>query len=492
MLSFATLTVNAGAQETPEQNPSAQINNASHPAITYSVESSVTLSDGNHSPLWLNANKQGLSSINRNSGYLAAGIFRETDKDKRFSYGFGLELAGAANFTSNFIVQQAYLDLKYQLIGLSIGSKERYSDLVNKELSSGELSLSGNARPVPQVRVEIADYTKVPGTNGWLSFRGHVAYGRFTDSNWQKGFAGPHVNRTSGGLYHSKALYLKLGEMERFPLTFEAGIQLEAQFGGTRYNADGTTFKMPAKLKDFFKTLVPMAGGKDTPLADQVNIEGNQLGNYHFSLNYRLEGWGVHAYYEHYFEDHSMLWIEYPWKDGLVGVEITPPANRLVSGVVYEYIGSKDQTGAVFWDHNSIIDQQISARDNYYNHGFYGAWQHWGMALGNPLFTSPIYNKNGELDFRSNRIIAHHLGISGAPFKGLKYRVLISRSDNWGTYSKPFREVVKNTSGLLEVTYAPCRLPGWSFTVAGGTDRGGMLGDNTGGMVVIRKTGLLW
>ena len=160
--------------------------------ITYSLESGITTSKGEHSPLWLNANKQGLSSISKDNGYMAAGVFRSLEKEKKFSYGYGLELAGTHNFNSDFIVQQAYLDLKYDKIGLSIGSKERNGEFVNQQLSSGALTLSGNARPVPQVWAGLPDYVVMPGTNHWLSLRGHIAYGRFTDGNWQESFAGPH------------------------------------------------------------------------------------------------------------------------------------------------------------------------------------------------------------------------------------------------------------------------------------------------------------
>ena len=44
--------------------------------LEYNIESSVNTGNGEHSPLWFNANKQGLSSINKNSAYIAAGIFK--------------------------------------------------------------------------------------------------------------------------------------------------------------------------------------------------------------------------------------------------------------------------------------------------------------------------------------------------------------------------------------------------------------------------------
>ena len=44
---------------------------------------------------------------------------------------------------------------------------------------------------------------------------------------------------------------------------------------------------------------------------------------------------------------------------------------------------------------------------------------------------------------------------------------------------------------MFEVTYAPQQLKGWSFTVSGAMDRGNLLGNNYGGMLVIRKQGII-
>ena len=149
--------------------------------LSYQAETGVSFSGGEHTPFWLTANKQGLSAIEKNNGYLRAGIFRELENDKRFSYAFGADLAVAYNFTSTFVVQQLYADLKYRCLGVSIGSKERHSEFNNPLLSSGGLTFSGNARPIPQVRIGIPEYTFVPGTKDWLAFKGHIAYGMFTD-----------------------------------------------------------------------------------------------------------------------------------------------------------------------------------------------------------------------------------------------------------------------------------------------------------------------
>ena len=459
--------------------------------MNYAAETGISFSDGEYTPFWLTANKYGLSSVQKNNGYLRAGIFRPFEEDKRFSYSFGLDLAGAYNYSSSFVVQQAYIDLKYYFLGLSVGSKERPTELKNKELSSGGMTFSSNARSIPQVRIGIPEYIAIPGTKQFFSIKGHIAYGMFTDDKWQENFVSPGNRYTKHALYHSKALFAKIGNEEKFPLVFEGGIEMAAQFGGRAYNIPGFDpyMDMPNGIKDFFKVFIP--SGSDATDGAYSNVYGNHLGSWNFSLSYKFTDWKIRAYYEHFFEDHSMMFGEYGWKDCLAGVEITLPKNPIIGSFVYEYLGTKDQSGPIYHDHTPEIPDQISARDNYYNHGIFTGWQHWGMGIGNPLLMSPIYNKDGNITFKSNRVKAHHFGISGQPIADISYRILVSTSRNWGTYSNPFTDIKKNTSTLLEVNYIPHQLKGWQFTGSFAFDRGDMIGDNTGAMITIRKTGLL-
>lgn len=198
-------------------------------------------------------------------------------------------------------------------------------------------------------------------------------------------------------------------------------------------------------------------------------------------------------YYEHYFDDHSQMFFQYGrWKDGHIGLEITFPKNRFIDTFVYEGLGTKDQTGPMLYDSFlGEFEEQISAKDNYYNHYLYQGWQHWGMGIGNPLLPGPIYNKNGQITFISNRVLAHHIGFCGSPCQSLSYRMLLSYSRHWGTYDNPLNEIKKQFNSLFEVTYAPQQLKGWSFTVSGAMDRGNLLGNNYGGMLVIRKQGII-
>jgi len=466
----------------------------SKPRISYNVEYSGVFANGSNAPLWLNANKQGISSITKNSGYVIVGISVPMFVNRAFACDYGLELVKSYNSNSDIHVQQAYIDLRYKAIQLSLGSKNKFSALDNGDLSSGGLAYSGNSKPIPQICVELPQFLFLPYTKKWLSFKASVAYGCFTDGRWQKKNTKGNGNRTSRVLYHSKSFMLKIEDPKNTSLRFECGMEMFDQFGGIRYFAGGKVYKMQNKIVDYFKALIPMHGGKISPDGDQANIEGNMLGDYLFSLKYSVNSWEIHPYYEHYFEDQSMMWGKYPWKDGLIGLQVTFPKNKIVSVVNIEYIGSMYQSGPF-----GVIDKsgqkaiRIAGGDDYYNNWLYLSWSHYGMAIGNPLFRSPIYNKSGNLIFESNRMTARHLGISGLPTKNLKYRVLMSYTRNWGRYNDlsfpehgSYKVVRTNISTLFELTFSPHKLSGWSFVASAATDRGDMLGNNIGVMLTVR------
>ena len=460
----------------------------------YSAEVSASFSTGAHTPFWLVNNRFGLSSIEKNSGYVRAGLFHDAErrKDKRFSWGAGVDLAAAWNFNSPFIVQQLYADLRYRCLELSVGSKERSGGFENPRLSSGNLLFSTNARPIPQARLAIPDYEPLKFTNSWVSVKGYVAYGMFTDDKWQRDWARPGSKRTEDVLFHAKGGHLKFGDTARFPLTFEAGMEMGAQFGGKSY-VGNKVIDMPSKLKDWIKVFIPSSGDSDTPTGEQTNIYGNHTGDWNFRLSWlpRDADWGASLYYDHFFEDHSMMFFDYEWHDMLLGLEVKLPSNPAVATVVYEYLYSKDQGSPVYWDHTELIPEQVSGRDDYYNHGIYTGWQHWGMGIGNPLLISPVYNKDNVLSFRHNRIKGHHLGLEGRPLSWLSYRLLLSYTRSWGSYNTPTPDVAHNFNALLETTFSPSRLKGWSATLSLASDGGAMLGPSFGTMLSIRKTGWL-
>lgn len=483
--------------------------------LQYNVEIQTSASKG-QTPLWLNANKYGLSSLDKYNGYARTSVIRplRTDSLCRWGIGYGLDIAVPFHYTSKFIVQQAFVELRWLHGTLSVGSKEYPMELKSNTLSSGSQALGINARPVPQVRLALPEYWVLPFANGWLRLKGHIAYGKMTDDNWQHDFTNYKSKYAENVLYHSKAGYLKIGNEDVFfPLSLELGLEMATEFGGTSYQpqSDGTvtTYKGKTGIKDFWKAFMP--GGSDVPEKGTAyqNAEGNQLGSWVFRINYDADTWRIGVYGDHYFEDHSsMLFLDYDgygtgdeWntnvkrrytlydlKDILLGAELNLKYNRWVRDIVVEYMYTKYQSGSIYHDHTININDHIGGCDNYYNHYIYTGWQHWGQVIGNPLYRSPIYNNDGLISVEDNRFVAFHLGIGGRPTDNLEYRILASYQRGFGTYDYPYNKKHHNASFMVEAAYHLHH--NWNVKGAYGMDFGAILGHNAGFQLTISKSGI--
>jgi len=484
--------------------------------LTYNVEMQASASN-NKTPLWLNANKHGLSSLDETNGYVRGALIRplSTDSARRWGIGYGLDVAVPLHYTSKLVVQQAFAELRWLYGAITVGSKEWSLNLKNDRLSSGSQTLGINARPVPQVRLALKDYWPLPFFNNWLHIKGHVAYGKTTDQNWQHEFTGGVNRYTDGMLYHSKAGFLKIGNEEAFhPFSLELGLEMAAQFGGTTYspNGDGTMTKIVGNtgLKSFWKAFIP--GGADVVEegTEYQNAEGNQLGSWMFRINYDADTWRFGFYGDHYFEDHSGLffldydgygtgeewnvqksrrYLLYDMKDMLLGVELNFKYSRWLRNIVLEYLYTKYQSGPIYHDHTPNISDHIGGWDSYYNHYIYPGWTHWGQVIGNPLYRSPLYNTDGTIEVKNNRFVAFHLGLDGQPADNIDYRLLATYQKGYGTYSLPYTEAHHNVSFMLEATYHLRN--NWHIKGAYGMDFGSILGHNAGFQLTISKNGLL-
>lgn len=462
-------------------------------SVSFQVESQYTLS-GRHTPIYLNANKFGLSSVKGNNGYLRAGIFgeKQLDNSRKWFLSYGADLAVARNFTSPFVVQQLYADVCYKWLTLSVGSKEHSANLKNHWLSTGSQTLGVNARPIPQLRIEVPDYQRIDRKN-WFALRGHLSYGTMTDGSWQHHYAGSKgFTYTDKALFHSKSGFIRLGNEQKFPLVLEAGLEMATIFGADSHNFSNEFphIQMKRNAKAFLQAF--FMSGSDVTDAGYDNAAGNTLGSWLLSISYKGKGWQARAYADHFFDDHSQLFFEYWWKDALLGIEIQLPDNKVIGSLVYEHIRTKDQTGPIYHDHTESVPDQISGRDSYYNHlQLQGGWQHWGQAIGNPLFKSFLYDEVGRLYFKNNRFVANHFAISGSPAKGVDYRILYTYSRNWGTYDEPYSMVLPGHSFLAEVKLSSNKWKGWSASAAFALDRGQHTGRQTGLQLTLRKAGCL-
>ena len=448
-----------------------------------------------HSPLWLNANKQGLSSVKAGNGYLRLQAVKPAaaDSTHRWRMGFGADVAATYNHTAPLLVRQLYAEVEYRALRLTVGSRDNRLNLKNDLLSSGGQTYGINALPLPGITLELPEYLRLD-RGGFIGIRGHVGFSRFTDGAWQQNYVDEGRAYAKGVNLHTKSGFLRIGNEARFPLVFEAGLETATQFGGTAYNlldTPGETLALGSSFTDIMHAITMT--GSDATDSEYANATGNTLGSWLFSLSYTFPTWKVRAYYDHFFEDHSMLFFQYGWKDGMIGLEVTLPRNRFVDNVVCEYINTEYQSGPVYHDHTPQIPDQISGIDNYYNHALYGGWQHRGQAIGNPLTRSFLYaGAPHRIYFTGNRFKAHHIGISGRPTPTIAYRLLYTHTRGLGTYALPYAEALRQHSILAEINFAPHTLcgidtRGWSGTAAIGIDSGKLTGNNSGLQITLRR-----
>lgn len=470
--------------------------------IQYSFSAQGTAGVGDNAPFWFTNNRYGLGTTDNFSGLARVALWRNVETDSLWFWrvGYGVDLVAPINSENGYFnVQQAYADIEWKMLRLSIGQKERPSELKNPLLSTGGMTMGINARPIPQIRAEMADFWAVPGTHGIFSFKGHLAYGMYTDSKWQKKFnAGTSNAYTSGSLFHSKALFLRLGNRELFPLEFSGGLEMACQFGGTGYNVQQYAGGLLAQeiplggniLNAFFPS------GGDVNDENYSNAAGNQLGSWHVRLDWIKKTWNVGIYMEHFFEDHSQMFMQYGfWKDMLLGFELNLPSNPFLATFLYEYNTTMNQSGPLYHDKTIENPLQISGQDDYYRNHIYGAWQLGGFALGNPLLLSPIYNpflgQCGSLSPLHNRVQVHHLGLIGTPTAQWSWRAMYTHQYSLGTYNQPTQNPCYANYFLLEATYTPSWATGLSMTASYGHNDGNLLGSSNGAMLTVKFNGWL-
>ena len=460
-------------------------------------ELSATASSGDFAPLWLTANRYGLGSVETQSIYERARMERDIrhDEGRNWRLGYALDAAIAFGHTRHAVLQQAYVEGAWKRLRLTLGAKQQPLETQNAELSTGALTYGINARPIPQARLDV-DWFPFPGTRRWWLWTLHCSYGMKTDGHWQQEWSLPGSRYTRHTLYHEKALHWQFGRTDLFPLTYEIGLNMAAEFGGTSYNIvsarypASTVFEHTKGFQAFWNALV--CRGSDATDGTDPNVEGNHVGSWIMQLKYHGRRWQARAYWERFFEDHSQLTVQYGIRDMLLGAEVTLPRNRFVSSVVAEYLGTKNQTGPVFHDPTPYFPERIAGQDNYYNNLNYAGWQNYGMALGNPLLTSPLYNaalgNSHILHFFNNRLLAWHAALAGDPSAEWHWRALVSFTRNWGSYEAPFTDVLHQTHVMAEATYRPRWAPGWTGVAALALDHGTLLGNSVGGQITIRRT----
>jgi len=486
--------------------------------VNYDIQFLGTLSNSSLAPYYMASNRYGILTQGNNAIVLA-GAWRQISTSEKFSYGFGVQIAGGMQsatdynrFFSNdnhttatngemginrvrpngFWIQQLYGEIKYRSVFLSVGQKDRASALLNFKLSSGDVIESGNARSIPQIRIGFIDFQDIPYTKKWLQIQGEVAYGAFTQNNWIKShfcYYTGHYNLNT--LYHYKRMYFRTNPDKPFSATF--GGQVAALFGGTTYDYSSGEFIKSTKnrhgFQAFWQAFLPRDNGREG------YVEGSHLGTWDIVLRYRLHnGTELKAYLQNLWEDGSGMGKMNGW-DGLWGIEYKAAKQGFLTGAVIEYIDFRNQGGPIHWDPvdnqgTSLGNTQATGNDSYYNNSFYNSYDNYGMSIGSPFVKAPIYYKDGMLEYKDNRMQGVHIGLLGNPNNELEYRVLWSWRRSLGSYSAPRLKTLECNSFMAEGSYSFRNISGLKLTAQIAFDSGRLYGNNFGGSISVSYSGI--
>lgn len=468
--------------------------------IDYRLEAFGSIAYQSTTPFWMHNNTGGIVPLEANHLVLRGQVSGIHRLSKDFRFEAGVDLAGTSNGITGStgtnrpgaVLQQLYASVVFQALQLKTGMKEEYHSVLDKSLSSGDFVFSTNARPMPKVDLQISEFTPIPYTKSYLQFKGNFAVGRFIDDAYIRAVKAPAATYTQRVLLHHKSAFFAFRDpSEKIPLRLIIGIEDCAQWGGWN-SREGN---MPQSLNDFFRIITGAGGGEDAPEGEQINRLGNHLGTYTFKLEYSFPSLELAAYKQHYFEDNSGM--EYAnWRDGNWGIECSFSKQSFLKKIVLEYIQTTNQSGPFHFPFHKEFPPGLKVRigggESYYNHGYYtSGWSHFGHAIGNPLFTSPEYNRDGRLGFKNNRIKALHGGLKGSFFSGFSYRILGTATYGYGTMSKPFLKRLSGLSGLLECNYICPKNNGWEFGIQLAVDKGSIYENNIGCMLRIAKKGMI-
>ena len=129
-------------------------------------------------------------------------------------------------------VQQLYAMGKYRGVFLVLGQKYIDAGVVNRNLSSGDLIMSYNARPLPGVRAGFINFQNVPFTRGWLQVRGECGYYHDSGKKWLENHYNYYNQFITTNIWlNYKNFYLRTNPSK--PLMLTVGAQAVCQFAGT-------------------------------------------------------------------------------------------------------------------------------------------------------------------------------------------------------------------------------------------------------------------
>lgn len=383
-------------------------------------------------PFWMRSLRFGSVPADGVSGSIVAGAHKGYDRrsEQLFDWGAGVEARFNAASNSELTLIEGYAKGRLGIFQLKAGRFRETIGLVDSTLSCGAFALSGNALGVPQVQIGFHDYWEVPLTGGVFAVKWTVAHGWMGDFTMNQEEDNTAPNLQVGTYLHQKSIYGRLGKAT-WKIKLYGGLNHQVSWGHEKqiYPSWGLS-----DFETFKYVFIGKAYGTNDIPSSKV---GNHLGSIDQGLEWKLKTVLLTGYHQFFYDIGGLIKLANA-KDGLWGISLKNQ-NRSESSwqwqkFLFEFLYSKSQGGE-----EDSKPRPSGAEDYYNNFLYYEGWSYKGENLGNPLFTSKKYVRDGYPNrwnqyFPNNRLMAFH---GGADFSvnDWQCRALLTYSVNWGTYS---------------------------------------------------------
>lgn len=406
-------------------------------------------------PFWATANRFGIMP-EADGGVALISASSQYDPSQTFQWRWGASLAAGVDTyypmsenpaSSNepftrIMMDELYGSLRWKVFSLDLGMQHREQGFLAGATSQGPAYLgslsttggnvvwSGNSRSFPGYSLNL-EPVAVPYTNGKVEFS--ASYGDYLtlDNRYVKGAL---VHTTRFGLtFHITDRLDFLGRLDHYAI-----------WNGT-HPVNG---KRPSGLKNYIKVVTGSSGGSDATLSDQINVLGDQGGAELFGLRWKGDGFSMTFQHDIPYNDGSGMGFQ-NFPDGVNTLHFgLDDKTGWVSDVLLEYATTMWQSGTRHDWIDSEGKKHISGGgDSYFNNGEYrSGWTFYGRPAGFPLFypsgtRGGIWDPFGGIVYgvENNRLKALHLGLAGTLFKTAPYKLMLTYSQNYGTYKKPYK-----------------------------------------------------
>ncbi len=463
--------------------------------FNYQFELGSYFSLTNKLPFWQSANQYGSIPSDLPTFLCRQSIKTKKDtSNKFFHFDYGFEAVTILGKKPQILLPEAFICTRLGKFEIYAGRKKEVFGIVDTLMSSGSVSWSGNAMPIPKVQIGMPNYTKL--FFKWLGVKMTYSHGWFGEQSFVKNY-----------YLHQKSLFFRLGKPNQ-KINLYGGMVHNVQWGGTpkvNFPKDDDRLlngKYPQDYYVYANVVLPLKNlWRQTNsyynynFFETSNHFGNHLGSVDAAAEIKFSKSKLLLYKQFIFEDGQLFGLTNT-DDGLYGLSFTPKVESSFKKIVFEYLFTKNQ-GRYEAGIGRLLgfeDRHPNEENFLFNHQQYlDGWSYNRKTIGTPFLTaeenlrSEKQINNGYVFVNNNRVWAFYGGLVNQ-FGVIKVANRLSYSRNYGNTSLLGLVIVPVSQISYSVnTIIPMKRMKADLNINIAIDHGDLIKDNFGSYVSLIK-----